>query len=126
MEPNLGDGTSLVRNLTSVVVWMVALADSLSSYFNMVKRGWKPTGGKGKQPTSVQHQKRGRKSMQQHLELLVQTFSSEIPNSVRSHVYGWETEVLNNLDKEDDMASEDMQNVVNDPGHTWGRISLFQ
>ena len=132
-EPNLGDRTSLhsesrifSRNLTDVVVWMVALADSLSGYFNMVTRGRKPTRGKGEQPTSKQHQKRGRKSTQQHLELLVQTFTSDIPNSVRSDINGWETEVLNNLEREDEMASEDMQNVVNDTGRTQGQISLFQ
>ena len=133
MEPNLGDGTSLhsksrilSRNMTGVVFWMVALADSLSCYFNMVTRGRKPPRGKGKQPTSEQHQKRGRKSAQQHLEPLVQAFTSEIPSSVRSHINGWETEVLNNLDREDEMDSEDMQNAVNDTGHTRGRISLFQ
>ena len=132
MVLNLGDGIILrslayilSMKLTSAVVWMVVLADLLG-FFKMVKRGRKPAGGKGKQPSSEMHQKRGRKSTQQHLEPLVQTFMAKIPNSVRSHIYGWETEVLNNIDMEDVMALEDMQTVITDPVHTQGRTSLFQ
>lgn len=60
------------------------------------------------------------------MEPLVQTFMAEIPNSVRSCIYGWETEVLNNIEREDDMASEDAQNVISDLGQTRGGTSLFK
>ena len=92
----------------------------------MVKWGKKPTGGKCKQPSPETYQKRGRKSVQQHLEPLVQTFMTDIPNSVGGHIYGWEYEILDNIDLEGDMALEDMQTVIIDPGHTRGWTSLFQ
>ena len=60
------------------------------------------------------------------MEPIIQTFAVEIPCFVKSRIYGWETKVLNNMDEEDDMAFEDLHNVVVDPRHTQGRISLFQ
>ena len=74
----------------------------------MAKRSRKPNGGKGKQASSEPHRKCGCKTIQEHLEPLVQTFMNDIPNSVRDRVYGWESEILDNIVSQDDMASADM------------------
>ena len=92
----------------------------------MTKRSHKPIGGKGKQASPELHRKRGFKTVEQRLEPMVRNFMHDIPPPIRDRVYGWESEILDTLDSQDDKASTDMQTVSPDPGHTRGRTSLYQ
>ena len=94
----------------------------------MVKktRGRKPKVDKGKESISSPPTKRGQKSRKEFMEPLIQTFAKDTPCSLKSRIFGWETEATNKMEEEDELTAEELQHMIDDPGHTRGRISLFQ
>ena len=92
----------------------------------MGKRRATNQSGKGKQVKQEESKpkKRGRKSTQERMETLLDSYVQTNTSRTRQEIRGWEKEIQ--IEPEDIAAEEDALDFIKDPANTRGRLSLFQ
>ena len=80
---------------------------------------------KGKQPVLPDQvpKKRGRRTYLDHLEELAVKYVMSNPSASRNEIRGWEQEI--HQEPEEIETEAEIMDFITDPGHTRGRLTLF-
>ena len=133
IDPNCNIADKVQTLMVTYFLYLFILRIELtyiSQFITMVKRQTRNTialnSKKGKQKKlqpQDKHRKRGRKTRQEVLTNLLETYSIDNSSQVRQEIRGWKREIQ--TDEEDNEAEEEIMDFITDPGNIRGRLSLF-